>query len=171
VTVRGQITALLAMGVGFNRALSGRENIFLGGLASGRTPDEIEAQMDEIIAFADLGEFIDMPMNTYSSGMYGRLAFAVGVNIDPDILLVDEALSAGDASFRQKATQKMRSLVDNAGTILLVSHGLGHIEKLATHCLWLHKGEVMGYGEPRDMIKAYTDFVQVKQSEAIMEDI
>ncbi len=160
VTVWGSVTTLLALGVGFNAELSGRENIRLGCLASGIPPDEIDALTGPIIEFADLGEFIEYPVKTYSSGMYGRLAFSIAVQLKPDILLIDEALSTGDAAFRAKSQDKMRDLMTQARAIVLVSHGLGLIREMATEVLWLNKGKVMGYGDPIEMIDAYTATVK-----------
>src|SRR5207237_2205446 len=130
VEVRGRVSTLLALGVGFNRDLSGRENVVLGGLAAGLTRDLLAEKYDEIVEFAELEEFMDLPMRTYSSGMYGRLAFSVAVNMDPDILLIDEALSVGDARFRRKSFEKMRELCGQARTIVLVSHALASIRGL-----------------------------------------
>ena len=114
IEVVGRTSTLLSLGVGFNRALTGRENVILGGLAAGLTKDELEDRYERIAEFAGLGDFIDMPMNTYSSGMGARLAFSVAVHLDPDILLIDEALSTGDAVFKEKATERMQELVDNS---------------------------------------------------------
>lgn len=171
VEIHGRVTTLLALGVGFNGNLSGRENVILGGLASGMDAAEIHARYEEISAFAELGDFMDLPMKTYSSGMYGRLAFAVAVHMDPDILLIDEALSAGDAAFKKKSFKKMQDLCAQARTILLVSHGLATVRDLATECIWLHKGTVRGQGSPQDVIQEYTDFVNVKQSAVTLEDV
>lgn len=161
IVVRGEISTLLALGIGFNKALSGRENIALGGFAAGLDPDGIQARFDEIVDFADIGEFIDLPMKTYSSGMYGRLAFAVAAHMNPDVLLIDEALATGDAAFRKKCTQKMDDLCRHAGTILLVSHGLASIRELAERCLWLHKGKVKAYGETAAVTEQYTEYMRV----------
>lgn len=166
IVVRGQVSTLLALGVGFNKTLSGRENISLGGLAAGLDPKEIESRFDEVVEFADIGEFIDLPMKTYSSGMYARLAFAVAAHMDPDVLLIDEALATGDAAFREKCTRKMQELCEDAGTILLVSHGLGSIRQMADRCLWLHKGRVRACGEPAEVIDEYSRFMKVGQAAA-----
>lgn len=160
IVVRGQVSTLLSLGIGFNKALSGRENIMLGGLAAGLEPQEIEARFDEVVSFADIGEFIDLPMKTYSSGMYGRLAFAVAAHVDPDVLLIDEALATGDAAFREKSTRRMRELCANAGTILLVSHGLRSVRDLADEVLWLHKGAIRACGEPDRVIEEYQEFMR-----------
>ncbi len=171
IDVYGKVSTLLALGVGFNSALTGRENVLLGGLAAGLTRAQINAKFDEITEFADLGDFIDMPMRTYSSGMYSRLAFSVAVHMEPDILIIDEALSAGDARFKEKASQKMSGLIGSAGTMLLVSHALNTIQELSDEVVWLHKGRLIRRGEPKAICKAYTDFLQVGDDAAIMEDL
>jgi ABC-type polysaccharide/polyol phosphate transport system ATPase subunit len=172
VEVEGRVSTLLALGVGFNRKLSGRENVTLGGLAAGLSREQLKAKYDEIVAFAELEEFMDMPMRTYSSGMYGRLAFSVAVNMDPDILLIDEALSVGDARFRRKSFRKMRQLCKQDRTIVLVSHALGSIEQLCDSAIWMHKGELKMWGEPHDVVEAYTRFLDVRDGDPVaMEDI
>lgn len=172
IVVRGE-TRLLALGLGFNKKLSGRENVLLGGLASGLSPSQIDNKFEEIVDLADVGDFIDFPVNTYSSGMFSRLAFAVAVNMDPDILLIDEALSAGDAAFKERATQKMEELRERASTIVLVSHALGSINEIAGECIWMHQGKVMARGEPTDVTSEYTQFAKVKKqrSAAVLEDL
>lgn len=169
IVVNGHVTTLLSVGIGFNTELTGRENIKLGGLANGLTPKEIEAKEAEIADFAGLGEFIDYPMKTYSSGMHGRLGFAVAVNMDPDILLIDEALSAGDAEFRERASEKMNELMEKARAIVLVSHGLAVVKKMATNAVWLDHGRIAGEGKPEEVIAAYTKFVEAGSS-AIVHD-
>ena len=171
VEVRGRVSTLLALGVGFNRELSGRENVVLGGLAAGLTRDKLEEKYDEIVAFAELEEFMDLPMRTYSSGMYGRLAFSVAVNMDPDILLIDEALSVGDARFRRKSFEKMRELCGQARTIVLVSHALGSIRELCDHAIWMHRGELRMWDQPEPVIDAYTEFLDVGEDAVTMEDV
>jgi ABC-type polysaccharide/polyol phosphate transport system ATPase subunit len=171
VEVRGRVSTLLALGVGFNRDLSGRENVILGGLAAGLKRDQLHEKYDEIVAFAELEEFMDMPMRTYSSGMYGRLAFSVAVNMDPDILLIDEALSVGDARFRKKSFNKMRELCAQARTIVLVSHALGSIEQLCDTALWMHKGELKMHSDPESVVHAYTKFLDVGEDAFTMEDV
>lgn len=172
IEVRGKVSTLLALGVGFNGAMSGQENVMLGGLAAGYTRDEIAEKYREIADFADIGEdFMEMPMKTYSSGMFSRLAFAVAVHMEPDILLVDEALSAGDAKFKEKAAEKMRSLVAEARTMFLVSHALQSITDLCNDAIWLNKGTMMMRGEPTDVVKEYTKFVRVGESAYTLEDM
>ena len=171
VTVRGRLSTLLALGVGFNANLSGNDNIHIGGLAAGFTNDEIARKFDEIAEFSDLGEFLDMPMKTYSSGMRGRLAFSVAVHMEPDILLIDEALSAGDAAFKHKASEKMRELCGQDRTILLVSHGLASIRELAHRAIWLQKGKLIEEGHPADVVAAYTRSVEGGDDPLAMEDV
>jgi ABC-type polysaccharide/polyol phosphate transport system ATPase subunit len=170
IEVRGKVSTLLSLGVGFNTALSGRENVVLGGLAAGLNRKQIQERYDEIAAFAELEDFMDLPMNTYSSGMFGRLAFAVAVHMDPDILLIDEALSAGDAKFKEKAAAKMDELVAKARTMLVVSHGLGTIQDMCHQAIWMHKGKLMDQGDPKDVIDAYTTFLKVGETPRTMED-
>jgi teichoic acid transport system ATP-binding protein len=169
--VHGRVSTLLALGVGFNRKLSGRENVVLGGLAAGLKRDHLAEKYDDIVAFAELEEFMDMPMRTYSSGMYGRLAFSVAVNMDPDILLIDEALSVGDARFRRKSAEKMRELCSEDRTVVLVSHALGTIQDLADQAIWMDKGQLRMWDEPESVINAYTDFLEVKQDAVTLEDV
>ncbi len=171
VEVNGRISTLLALGVGFNRALTGRQNIVLGGLAAGLTREQLRDKYEEIVAFAELEEFMDMPMRTYSSGMYGRLAFSVAVNMDPDILIIDEALSVGDARFRKKSFRKMRELCEQARTILLVTHALGSVRDLCDEAIWMHKGELRLWDEPDAVIEAYTRYLDVGEDAFTLEDV
>ncbi len=170
IEVTGRVSTLLALGVGFNAALTGRENVTLGGLAAGLSRSEIKQRYTEITDFAELGEFMDMPMRTYSSGMYSRLAFAVAVHMDPDILIIDEALSAGDAAFKEKAHQRMNELVAKARTMLVVSHALGTIKELCDEAIWLHKGRLVRRGAPEEIIAAYTNFLKVGEGALVLED-
>ena len=170
VEVRGRVSTLLALGVGFNQNLTGRENIVLGGLAQGWSKDQIREKENAIIDFADLDTLsegaIDRAMKTYSSGMYARVAFAVGVHMDPDILLVDEALSAGDARFKEKATEKMLELCENARTIVLVSHGLETVRHMSNHCIWMDHGNLKQAGDPDEVIDAYIESQRKEREEA-----
>ena len=170
VEVTGRTSTLLSLGVGFNKDLSGRENILLGGLAAGQTRAEVEARYAEIVEFADIGDFIDMPMRTYSSGMFSRLAFSVAVHQDPDILLIDEALSTGDAAFKERANEKMKEMLAGAGTLLLISHALNTIKSLCDDCLWLDRGEFVMRGHPEVVIDAYTKRLKVKQTAVVLDD-
>ena len=172
IEVQGRISTLLALGVAFNTQLSGAENILLAGLASGMTREEVAETRKEIIDFAEIGHFIDLPTKTYSSGMSQRLAFSVAVHMNPDILLVDEALSAGDAKFKAKAQKKMHQLMDSARTLVLVSHGLSSILNLCNDAIWLDKGEIKLHSDPQSVVNAYSEFVNVgKSSAAMLEDL
>lgn len=150
VDLRGK-PYLLAPGVGFNRRLSGRENVVLGGLAAGMTLDEVRLKEQGIIEFADIGRFIDLPVTTYSTGMYSRLAFSIASHVDPEILLIDEALSAGDGAFRSRATDKIRELCASNRTIMIVSHSAALVRELSTHAIWLHRGSLRRFGQIDDV--------------------
>ncbi|MCW2990830.1 MAG: transporter ATP-binding protein [Solirubrobacterales bacterium] len=171
IEVVGRVSTLLSLGVGFNRDLTGRENVMLGGLAAGLTREALKDRYDEIVAFAELEEFMDMPMRAYSSGMYGRLGFSVAVNLDPDVLVVDEALSVGDARFKRKSFEKMRELCSEDRTIVLVSHSLGAILDLADEAVWMHKGQLRRQGDPKEVVDEYARFLGVKEDAVTMEDI
>ncbi len=171
IEVQGRVSTLLALGVGFNKDLTGRQNVKLGGLAAGLRRDQLDEKYDDIVKFAELEDFMDMPMRTYSSGMYGRLGFSVAVNMEPDILLIDEALSVGDARFRRKSFNKMRELCTQARTIVLVSHALGSIADLCDSAVWMNKGELKMAGEPQKVIDAYTQFLEVGEDALTMEDL
>lgn len=171
IEVWGRASTLLALGVGFNKDLTGRENIILGGLAAGLSRKEVEEQADDVAEWTELGDFIDMPMRTYSSGMSARLGFSVAVHMKPDILMIDEALSTGDAHFREKANAKMAELRESARAMFLVSHGLGSIKEMCTEAIWLDKGKLMMRGEPGEVVDAYMKFLKVKKSATTTEDI
>ena len=171
IEVWGRASTLLALGVGFNHNLSGRENIILGGLAAGLSRREVEERADEVAEWTELGDFIDMPMRTYSSGMSARVGFSVAVHMKPDILMIDEALSTGDAHFREKANAKMAELRESARAMFLVSHGLGSIKEMCNEAIWLDRGKLMMRGEPDEVVKAYMKFVKVKKSESTTEDM
>jgi teichoic acid transport system ATP-binding protein len=171
IEVWGKASTLLALGVGFNQNLSGRENIVLGGLASGLSRREVDERANEVAEWTELGDFIDMPMRTYSSGMSARLGFSVAVHMQPDILMIDEALSTGDAHFREKANAKMAELRESARAMFLVSHGLGSITEMCNEAIWLDHGKLMMRGEPEEVVTAYMEFVKVKKSASSMEDM
>ena len=171
VVVNGRVSTLLALGVGFNANLTGRQNVVLGGLAAGLTREQLHDKYEEIVDFAELGNFMDMPMRTYSSGMYGRLAFSVAVNMEPDILIIDEALSVGDARFKRKSFDRMRELCAEDRTILLVSHALKSVRALCDWVVWLHEGELKMKGRPKTVIPAYTRFLEIEEDEVTDEDV
>jgi teichoic acid transport system ATP-binding protein len=172
IEVHGRVSTLLALGVGFNAKLTGRQNVTLGGLAAGLDREEIARRYTEIADFAELGEdFMDMPMLTYSSGMYARLAFSVAVHMEPDILIVDEALSTGDARFKEKSFARMQELCAQARTIFLVSHGLSTITQLCTEAMWIDKGALVERGDPAKVVSAYRRFLKVGVTAVTQEDV
>jgi len=171
VEVHGRVSTLLSLGVGFNRKLTGRQNVVLGGLAAGLTRSELAEKYEEIVEFAELEDFMDMPMRTYSSGMYGRLAFAVAVTMHPDILIIDEALSVGDARFRRKSFERMKELCSEDRTILLVTHALGSIEELCDEAIWMDKGRMRMWDDPPTVVHAYAKFLGVREDAVTMEDV
>jgi ABC-type polysaccharide/polyol phosphate transport system ATPase subunit len=170
IVVHGRVSTLLALGVGFKNDLSGRDNVVLGGLAAGLTREQLAAKYREIAEFAELGDFMDAPMRTYSAGMYGRLAFSVAVNMEPDILLIDEALSVGDARFKRKSFEKMRELCSQARTILIVSHALQSIRELCSEVIWMHNGKLALRGEPSEVVEAYRQFLEVGESDIALDE-
>ena len=171
VVVRGRVNTLMRLGTGFNRTLSGRDNVVLGGLALGMDVPEIMERFPMIEDFAELGSALDSPMRSYSSGMAGRLGFAVGAALDADVLLVDEALSAGDAAFKEKCMAMMRARAEASCTVVLVSHALGVIRKMADECLWLDAGTVRAVGDPSAVIESYLEVIHVPPTAAAMEDV
>jgi len=161
VRVSGRIAALLELGTGFNPEFTGRRNIYLNGTMMGFTREEMDRRVPSIIAFADIGEFIDQPVKLYSSGMFARLAFAVAIHVDADVLIVDEALSVGDARFQMKCMQKMKSLMDSDTTVLFVSHDINAIRRFCSRALWLCDGRVAADGETNRVCDCYTDFLKL----------
>lgn len=158
IRLYGHSVSLMALGIGFQRELTGRDNIMLSGMLLGFTKEMIREKMAEIIDFAELGEFIDMPVRTYSSGMHSKLAFAVTACLETDIMLVDEVLSVGDARFKKKSMQRMRELImQRDRTVLIVSHNLGTISELCHKVLWLHEGRMKMFGETGEVLQAYEE--------------
>jgi ABC-type polysaccharide/polyol phosphate transport system ATPase subunit len=155
ITVDGRISALIELGAGFHPEISGRENVFINGIMLGLSKREIQRRFDEIVEFAELKEFIDAPVKTYSSGMYMRLGFAVAINVDPDVLLIDEVLAVGDQAFTVKCLDKFAEFRRRNKTILLVTHSLDLVEKFCDRALWLDKGMTLAEGEPRRVVAAY----------------
>src|SRR5216684_6754375 len=154
VRVNGRISALIELGAGFHPEISGRENVFINGIMLGLTRREITRRFDEIVAFAELEEFIDAPVKTYSSGMYMRLGFAVAINVNPDVLLVDEVLAVGDEGFTHKCLDKFAEFKRSNKTILLVTHSLNLIERFCDEALWLDGGCAMSHGDPKRVIRS-----------------
>lgn len=161
VTVRGKVGCLLSFGVGFNGNLSGRENIFLNGSILGLRQREIASRLDGIIDFSELGNFIDAPVRTYSAGMKGRLGFAIAVNIDPDVLLLDEVLTVGDAAFRAKAGSILDEFRSQNKTVVIATHSMHLARTTCNRAVWIDRGEVRLDGDPETVTDAY-----IEQSEA-----
>jgi teichoic acid transport system ATP-binding protein len=149
---------MLGVGAALHPQLSGRRNVYLGGTALGLTRGQVESRFDEIVEFAGVGEFIDMPLRTYSAGMNARLRFSIAASVEPDILLIDEALGVGDVQFKRKSEQRMRGLIAHAGALVLVSHSLGSIEDLCTRVIWLHQGELLRDGPTAEVLEHYRRF-------------
>ena len=176
VKVDGRISALLELGAGFNMEYSGLENVYLNGTMIGFTKEEIDERLEDILAFADIGDFIHQPVKTYSSGMFVRLAFAVAINIDPEILIVDEALSVGDVFFQSKCYHKFEEFKKQGKTILFVSHDLGSISKYCDRVVLLNKGEMLDQGSPKAMVDMYKQLlvnqnpVRQIESQEVRED-
>ena len=159
VETQGRISALIELGAGFHPDMSGRENIYINAAIFGLTKQEIDARLDRIIEFSELEEYIDNPVRTYSSGMYMRLAFAVAINVDADILLIDEILAVGDASFQAKCFNKLREIKAKGTTIVIVSHSLSQIEQFCDRSIWILNGKIKQDGKPRDVHPQYLDYM------------
>ncbi len=156
INLFGHSVSLLSIGVGFQNQLSGRENIFLSGLLMGFSEKQIQEKMDEIIAFSGLGKYIDMPVKSYSSGMFSKLAFSITAILETDIILIDEVLSVGDAAFKKKSYQKMHELISNDDrTVLIVSHDMSTLRKLCDEVIWIHEGVLVQQGDPETVLAAY----------------
>ena len=155
VTVRGTVGCLLSFGVGFNGNLSGRENVFINGSILGLRREQVAERLDRIIEFSELGDFMDAPVRTYSAGMKGRLGFAIAVHIDPDVLLLDEVLTVGDAAFRAKAGSILDRFRSENKTVIIASHSMKLIEERCTRAVWIEKGRIRMDGEPAEVSHAY----------------
>ena len=163
VRVSGRISALIELGAGFHPEISGRENVFINGIMLGLTKREVAARFDEIVDFAEMSEFIDAPVKTYSSGMYMRLGFAVAIHVDPDVLLVDEVLAVGDEGFTHKCLDKFSEFKRRGKTILLVTHALGLVERFCDEALWMDAGRLKAIGDPKRVVSAYITDVEVSE--------
>jgi len=155
ISVRGRISPLLELGVGFTHELTGRENIIINGVLLGLRKREIEAKVEQIIEFAELSKFIDQPLKTFSSGMLSRLGFAIAVQVKPDIVLIDEVLSVGDANFQKKCLRRIDDLRNNGVTIVFVSHNLDVVESVCDRVVWIDKGQIIAIGPSKDVVAAY----------------
>jgi ABC-type polysaccharide/polyol phosphate transport system ATPase subunit len=155
LTVRGRVSALLELGAGFHPQISGRENAVLNGVLLGLSRKEAREMIPEIIAFSELGDFIDEPVRSYSTGMRARLGFSVVTTLDPEILVLDEVLSVGDRAFRAKSEKRMREMMRQSKLIVIVSHSSSLLREICTHCLWLERGRTRMWGEAGEVLNAY----------------
>ena len=153
--VNGKVSSLLELGTGFNPELTGVENVYFNATLLGYTKEEIDKKLDDILSFADIGEFVHQPVKTYSSGMYVRLAFAVAINVDPEVLIVDEALAVGDAAFQMKCIDRINKMIENGVTLLFVSHDPGAVKRLCKRAILLEKGNMIKVGNPEEVFDLY----------------
>ena len=157
----GNKVSLLSIGVGFNKRLTGRENILLSGMLLGYKESEVREKMQEIIDFAEIGEFIDRPVRTYSSGMYSKLAFSITAVLDTDIMLIDEVLSVGDEKFKKKSFNKMKQLISNRDrTVMIVSHNIQQLNDLCNTVMWMHEGKIKKIGPSEEVLEEYKEFMK-----------
>lgn len=170
IDVKGRISSLIELGAGFHPDMSGRENIYTNASIFGLTRKEIEERIESIIDFSELQQFIDNPVRTYSSGMYMRLAFSVAINVDADVLLIDEILAVGDASFQAKCFKKIMELKDKGITIVIVSHDRNSIEKICDKVIWIEKGKIRNQGKPYEIFPEYLDSIMNKDHMTITEE-
>ena len=162
INLHGNSISLLSIGVGFQKRLTGYENIFLSGLLLGFTKEQIKEKLDEIIEFSELGDFIYKPVRSYSSGMYSKLAFAITAILETDIMLIDEVLSVGDVHFKQKSYNKMKELISNEDrTVVIVSHSTKTLVELCDKVIWLHNGVIKDEGDPQTVMTKYEDFMKL----------
>lgn len=167
IQVNGKISALIELGAGFHPEISGRENVFINGIMLGLTRKQIEDRFDEIVAFAELEEFIDAPVKNYSSGMYMRLGFSVAIHVDPDVLVIDEVLAVGDEGFVHKCLDKIGEFKRRGKTILLVTHGMETVRRLCDRAAWVNKGKIEAVGDPVRVVDAYLDWVAGQEEKEI----
>lgn len=165
IEMKGRVSALIELGAGFHPDMSGRENIYTNAAIFGLTKKEIDKKVNDIIEFSELQEFIDNPVRTYSSGMYMRLAFAIAIDVDADILLIDEILAVGDASFQKKCFDRLKEIKAEGTTIVIVSHSLGQIEEICERSIWIDKGMIRAEGNPKNVHAQYLDFMGVAKPE------
>lgn len=170
VNIQGKVSSLIELGMGFHREFSGRANVYLNSALLGMQKEEIYAKFSEIVEFSGIGEFIDRPVKTYSTGMYLRLAFSVAISVDPEILLIDEVLAVGDALFSQKCIKKLKEFQEKGATILFVSHDLGIIKNLCEEAILIDRGNLIGRGHPEDITNYYMALIQKRYAEEIEEN-
>jgi ABC-type polysaccharide/polyol phosphate transport system ATPase subunit len=163
VVVNGTVSTLLSLGVGFQTQLSGRRNIYLGGLAVGLSRSQIDDMFESIVDYAELWDAIDRPVSSFSSGMFARLAFAISIHLDPEIVLLDEVLAVGDASFREKSLNSMKEMLERSGTIVLVSHSMSRVSQFCDRVAWLDHGTVRALGPAKEIVAEYKEAVAAKK--------
>lgn len=163
IAIKGRVSALLELGAGFNGEYTGIENIYLYGTMMGKSKEETDKDIESILAFADIGDFIHQPVKTYSSGMFARLAFAVAINVNPDILIVDEILAVGDQNFQIKCMKKMKEMMSGGTTVLYVAHDINAIKRFCTKVLWLKDGQIQEYGDVDRVTDKYLDYLKGKE--------
>jgi ABC-type polysaccharide/polyol phosphate transport system ATPase subunit len=168
IETRGRITPLIEVGTGFDLEMSGRQNIYLNGALLAHSKQEMRDREQRIIEFSGLAEFIDVPIKYYSSGMLGRLAFSIATMVDPEILLVDEIFSTGDAQFVDRATERMLGLFEHSQIVIMVSHNLHQLRDLCNRCIVLHKGQIVADGKPEEMIQYYNREIVNEQPESVI---
>lgn len=171
VKVNGRVAALLELGSGFNPEFSGRENVFMNGAILGLTQDEISARFDDIVAFSGIGDFIDQPVKTYSSGMFVRLAFSVATSVYPDILIIDEALSVGDGAFSHKSFNRIMQLKEQGTTILFCSHNLFQVDALCNKVLWINNGKNQAFGMANEVLPIYSNSLESSNEQLPENDV
>jgi ABC-type polysaccharide/polyol phosphate transport system ATPase subunit len=160
LTVEGRISSMFELATGFEMESNGWDNIYLRGLMLGETPNSIKSKMKEIAEFSELGDFLNMPVKYYSSGMFVRLAFSISTAIQPDILLLDEVVGAGDAAFLNKANQRMKEMVDVSKIMVLVTHDMGSAIRMCNRCIWMERGSIVLDGSPEEVTKKYIESIR-----------
>jgi len=170
IKMEGRVASLIELGAGFHPDMSGKENIYINASIFGLTRKEINNRLEEIIDFSEIREFIDNPVRTYSSGMYMRLAFAVAIHVDADILLIDEILAVGDAGYQEKCLKKLHQIKSSGVTIGIVSHALGQIEELCDRTIWIDNGLIRSQGVPQEVHKEYLDYIMHKNDQNMIAD-
>lgn len=170
VEMRGRVSSLIELGAGFHPDMSGRENIYINASIFGLSKKEIDSRLDDMIAFSELGAYLDNPVRTYSSGMYMRLAFSVAINVDADILLLDEILAVGDANFQTKCFDRLRGIRANGTTIVLVTHDMNVIKSFCTRAIWMNQGKIAAQGKSAEVVDAYLAYMNDRKTQELQTE-
>lgn len=170
VEMRGRVSSLIELGAGFHPDMSGRENIYINASIFGLSKKEIDSRLDDMIAFSELGAYLDNPVRTYSSGMYMRLAFSVAINVDADILLLDEILAVGDANFQTKCFERLRGIQANGTTIVLVTHDMNVIKSFCTRAIWMNQGKIAAQGKSAEVVDAYLAYMNDRKTQELQTE-